>query len=82
LTEDREKQAPKDEKQSKVHTSGREEELYPTSPLRRLRWLVQTLIYVGEALRSVVRECRHLNNFLNYMALMSGIIDVEPSSFE
>jgi hypothetical protein len=40
--------------------------------------LVQTLRDVGKAPMSVVRERRPPKNFLNYMALMSGIIDVEP----
>jgi hypothetical protein len=37
---------------------------------------------VGEDTRSMVREWRPMNNFMNYMALMSSTIDVEPSSFE
>jgi hypothetical protein len=37
---------------------------------------------VGEAPRSVVRERRPPKKFLNYMALMSSIIDAKPSSFE
>jgi len=36
----------------------------------------------GEAPRSAVRECKPPKKFLNYMMLMSSIIDVEPSSFE
>jgi hypothetical protein len=36
---------------------------------------------VGEAPRSAIREHKPLKNFLNYMALMSSIINVEPSSF-
>jgi hypothetical protein len=45
-------------------------------------WLFQKLRDVGEAPRSAVRERRPLRKFLNYMALMSRIIDVEPSSFK
>jgi hypothetical protein len=82
MTEDKEQQSPKDEQQSTVHTSGGEEELAPSSPVRRPRWLVKTLRYVGEAPRSVVRDHRPLKKFPNYMVLMSGIIDVEPSNFE
>jgi hypothetical protein len=37
---------------------------------------------IGEAPRSVVRKHRPPRKFLNYMVLMSSIIDVEPSSFE
>ena len=37
---------------------------------------------VREALRSVVRERISLRNFLNYVVLMSSIIDANPSSFE
>jgi hypothetical protein len=37
---------------------------------------------VGEAPRSAVREWRTPKKFLNSMALMSSIIDVEPSSFK
>jgi hypothetical protein len=40
VTEDKEQQAPKDEKQSTIHTSGGEEELSPSSPVRRPRWLL------------------------------------------
>jgi hypothetical protein len=35
-----------------------------------------------EAPRSTFRESRPLRKFPNYMALMSRIIDVDPSSFE
>jgi hypothetical protein len=63
VTEDEEQQALKDEKQSTVQTSGGEEELSPSSPVRRPRWLLQTLRDVGEAPRSVVRERRPLKKF-------------------
>jgi hypothetical protein len=36
----------------------------------------------GEVHRSVFRKGRPLKKFSNYMALVSNIIDVEPSSFE
>jgi hypothetical protein len=37
---------------------------------------------VGEAPKSANGERKPPRKFLNYMALMSSIIDVEPSSFE
>jgi hypothetical protein len=37
---------------------------------------------VGDAPRSMVRECRSLRKFPNYMVLMSSIIYIEPSSFK
>jgi hypothetical protein len=40
LIEDKEQQAPKDEKHSIVQTSGGEEELSPSIIVRRPRWLV------------------------------------------
>jgi hypothetical protein len=82
VTEDKEQQAPKDEQQSTVQTSGGEEELSPSSPVRRPRWLLQTLKDVGEAPRSVHQRAQASKKFPNYMVLMSSIIDVEPSSFE
>jgi hypothetical protein len=87
VAEDEEKEALKDEQCSTTsssgsHTSGGEEELSPSSSVRRPRWLLQTLRDVGEAPRSAVRESRPPRKFPNYMALMSSIIDVEPSSFE
>jgi hypothetical protein len=45
-------------------------------------WLLQTLNDVGEAPKSVVKERRPPKKFLNYMALMSSIIDGEPNNFE
>jgi hypothetical protein len=36
----------------------------------------------AEAPRSTIRESRPSRKFPNYMALMSSIIDVEPSNFE
>jgi hypothetical protein len=40
VTEDEEQQAPKDEQQSIVHTSGREVDLSPSSSVRRPKWLL------------------------------------------
>jgi hypothetical protein len=37
---------------------------------------------VGEAPRSVVRERKPPKKFPNYIALISSIIDYEPSNFE
>jgi hypothetical protein len=49
VTKDKEHQAPKDEQQSTIQTLGGEEELTPSSPVRRPMWLLQTLRDVGEA---------------------------------
>jgi hypothetical protein len=81
VTEDEEQQAPKDEQRPTVQTSGGEENLSPSNPVRRPRWLLQTLRDVYEAPRSAVRETIPLNKFTNYMVLMSNIINVEPSNF-
>jgi hypothetical protein len=48
----------------------------------RPKWLLQTLRDVGEAHRSAFRNTIPPKKFPNYMALMSNIIDVEPSNFE
>jgi hypothetical protein len=69
------------EQQSTIQTSGGEEDLSPSSPIRRPSWILQTLKDVGEAPKSVVRERRPPKKFLNYMALMTNIIDVEPFIF-
>jgi hypothetical protein len=61
-------------------TSG-EKELSPFSSIRRPRWLSQTLRDVGEVPRSAFKESKPLRKFLNYIALMGSIIDVEPSIF-
>jgi hypothetical protein len=37
---------------------------------------------VGETPMSVVRESMAPKKFMNYMELMSSIIDVDPSSFD
>jgi hypothetical protein len=81
VIEDEEKKALKDEKQLVAHILGAEEELVPSSSSRRPRWIVQTLRDTGETPRSSFRERKPLRNFMNYMVLMSNIIDVEPSIF-
>jgi hypothetical protein len=65
VIEDKEQQAPKDEQQFAAQTSGGEKALSPSSPVRRPRWLLQTLRDVGEAPRSVVRERRPPRKFPN-----------------
>jgi hypothetical protein len=86
VTEDEEQEALKAEPGSPMASSsgqqpsGEEEEpLAPSSSVRRPRWFTQTLRdaqeYV-EAPRSTFRESRPLKKFLNYMALMSNIIDL------
>jgi hypothetical protein len=95
VTENEEQEAPKVEpgspKTPTISSSGQqpsgeeEETLAPSSSVRRPRWFTQTLRdaqeYVG-APRSTFRESRPLKKFPNYMALMSNIIDSEPSSFQ
>jgi hypothetical protein len=49
---------------NKQITSGGEEDLSPSSPLRRPKWLLHTLRDVGEAPRSAVRENRPPRKFL------------------
>jgi hypothetical protein len=66
------------EQQSIVHTSSGEEELSPSRPAKRPRWILQTSRDVDEAPRSVAKECMPSRKFSDYMALMSSIIDVEP----
>jgi len=46
------------------------------------RFLLHTLKYYGEDPSSTFREINPPRKFPNYMALMSSIVDVEPSSFE
>jgi hypothetical protein len=82
VTKDEEHQSPKDGQQSTIKTLGGEEEFSPSRPIMRPMWLLQILRDASEAPRSVARECRSLRKFLNYMVLMSSIIDVEPSIFE
>jgi hypothetical protein len=56
-----------------------------SSRRRKTRWVEQTLReareYVG-APRTYVRESRAPQRFSNYMALMSKLLEVEPSIFE
>jgi predicted metal-dependent hydrolase len=93
VTEDKEQEALKDEQRSSTtsssgsQTSGQEEELRdPSSSVRRRpRWLEQTLRDAQEhveAPRSTFRESRPPKRFSSYMALMSSIIDSEPTSVE
>jgi hypothetical protein len=79
VTEDKEQQAMKDNKKSVVQNLTGEKDLSPSSLVRRQRRLLQTLMGVGESPRSVVKECNPVRKFMNYMVLMSRIIDVEPS---
>jgi hypothetical protein len=45
-------------------------------------WLLHTLRDSIEAPRSAFKESRPPRRFPNYMALMSSIIDANPSNFE
>jgi hypothetical protein len=82
VIEEKEQQTLKDEQQSEVQNSGGEEELSPSSPFRRTGWLLHTLKDAGEDPKSVVREHKLLRRFMNYMVLMSNVIDVDPCNFE
>jgi hypothetical protein len=73
VTEDEEQHAPKDEQQSIVQNLGGEEELAPSSLVRRPRWTLQILRDAGEAPRSAVRERRPPRKFPSYMVLMINI---------
>ena len=60
-------------------------ELAPSNFVRRPRWFEQTLRDAWEhveASRRSFRESRPPRKFSNYMALMSNIIDFEPSYYE
>jgi hypothetical protein len=83
VIEEEEQQYMKDDHHSVVsHTSHGEEELSHSSYVRRPGWLLYTLRDAGEACRSEIRELKPPRMFLNYMSLMSSIIDAQHSSFE
>jgi hypothetical protein len=71
-----------DDKYLATQTSGGEEDLVPSSPVRIPMWLLQRLRDVGEGPRIMFRESGPLRKFPNYMELMSSMIDAKPSSFE
>lgn len=80
---------PKGEKSSQSSsTKGQtliEEQLNPFELVRRLRWFEQTFKDAWEhveAPRTTFRESRPPRKFPTYMALITNIIDLEPSSFE
>jgi hypothetical protein len=66
--------------------SGEEEgPLTPSSSVRRPQWFTHTLRVAHEYVetpRSTFKERIHPKKFLNYMALMSNIIDSKPSSYQ
>jgi hypothetical protein len=90
VTEDKEQETPKDEQRSTASSSGSqpssdEESLTPPSSVRRPLWSTQTLRDAQEhveAPKSTFKESRPSRKFPNYLALLSSIINVEPSSFE
>jgi hypothetical protein len=82
VKEEKEKQTLKDVQQSIFQTPCGEEDLYPSSPIRRPGWILKKLKDVREAPRSMVREHMPPKKFPNDMVLMSSIIDYETSSFE
>jgi hypothetical protein len=90
VAEDKEKEALKGEQRSETSSvgsqpSGGEEELAPSSSVRRPRWFMQTLRDAQEhveAPRSIFRESRPPKKFPNFVALMSSIIDSESSSVQ
>jgi len=81
--------APKGEQSSQtpsVETQRtREEEPAATRTIRRPKWFEQTLGDAQEhveAPKSSFKVSRPPRKFLNYMAFITSIIDLEPSSFE
>jgi hypothetical protein len=90
VAEDEEKKALKGEQSSETSSSGSqpsggEEELSPSSFVRRPSWYELTLRDAQEqveAPRSTFRERRPPKKFPNFVALMSSIIDSESSSVQ
>jgi hypothetical protein len=90
VAEDEEKKAPKGEQSSETSSSGSqpsggEEELAPSSSVRRPSWYELTLRDAQEkveAPRSTFRESRPPKKFPNFMVLMSSIIDSKSSSVQ
>jgi hypothetical protein len=90
VVEDEEKKALKGEQSSETSSSGSqplggEEELSPSSSVRRPSWYELTLRDAQEkveAPRSTFRERRPPKKFPNFMVLMSSIIDSESSSVQ
>jgi hypothetical protein len=81
VIEDNKMQATKDEKRLAVQNLGGEEELSPSSLVRKPQWILQTLRDASEDPRIAFREKKIVKMFINYMEFMSNIIDVEPSCF-
>jgi hypothetical protein len=81
VTDDEDQQDLKDEEYSVVQTLGGEEVLSPSSLVKRPRWLLLTLRDFSEILRSVFKGIMPPKKFMNYIALMSRIIDAKPSIF-
>jgi hypothetical protein len=82
---------PKDEPRAETSSAGSqtpvevEEQSSPSTSVRRPRWFEQTLRDAREHVeppRSTFRESRPPQKFPQYMALMTNIIDSEPSNFE
>jgi hypothetical protein len=66
-------------------SGGKGETVFPCTCVKRPRWFTQTLKDDQEHVetpRSTVKESVPLKKFLNYMALMSSILDSKPSSFQ
>jgi hypothetical protein len=82
VTKEEEKQDMKDEKHSVTQNSGGEEDISPSSLIRKPRWILHTLRDLDEAPMNVIRKKRHLKKFYKYMVLMSSIIDLKLSHFE
>jgi hypothetical protein len=80
---------PKDESRVETSSAGsqtpEEEQSAPSTLVRRPRWSEQTLRDAQkhvEPPRTTFRESRPPRKFPTYMALMTNIIDSEPSNFE
>jgi transposase InsO family protein len=90
VAEDTQQVDPKDEQSGETSSaggqpSGEEEQLAPSKSARRPRWFEQTLRDAQEhveAPKTTFRESRPPRKFSTYMALMTNIIDSEPSNFE
>jgi hypothetical protein len=82
---------PKDEPRAETSSAGSQtleevkEQSAPSTSVRRLRWFEQTLRDAREHVkppRTTLQESKPPRKFPTYMALMTNIIDSEPSNFE
>jgi hypothetical protein len=85
------KVAPKDEPRAETSSAGSqileevEEQSTPSNSVRRPRWFEETLWNAQEHVeppKTTFRESRPPQKFSTYMALMTNLIDSEPSIFE